>query len=130
MNWLGHTRQKVSEYVDFIELELGVLLLTHIMAVVWIAIGLDSSVEGSWVNAFIEEQRELTGDPNVDEYTYMWVIYFNAFYFILTTITTVGYGDIKGFTTMEYLYQILIEMIGIGFYGYMIGTFQNLFASI
>jgi len=42
----------------------------------------------------------------------------------------VGYGDIKGFTTMEYLYQILIEMIGIGFYGYMIGTFQNLFASI
>ena len=55
MNWLGHTRQKVSEYVDFIELELGVLLLTHIMAVVWIAIGLDSSVEGSWVNAYIEE---------------------------------------------------------------------------
>ena len=43
MNWLGYTRQKVSEFIDFIELELGVILLTHIMAVIWIKIGMDKS---------------------------------------------------------------------------------------
>ena len=126
MNWLGHTRQKVSEYVDFIELELGVLLLTHIMAVVWIAIGLDSSVEGSWVNAFIEEQRELTGDPNVDEYTYMWVIYFNAFYFILTTITTVGYGDISGSTNVEKVFCIMMMVTGVISFSVLSGSLANI----
>ena len=54
MNWLGYTRQKVSEFIDFIELELGVILLTHIMAVIWIKIGMDKSQEGSWVNNFVE----------------------------------------------------------------------------
>lgn len=39
MSWLGYTRQKVSEYVDFIQLEFGVLLCTHIMAIIWIGIG-------------------------------------------------------------------------------------------
>ena len=51
MSWLGYTRQKVSEYVDFIKLELGVLLLTHIMAIMWISIGEIS--ENGWVMNFI-----------------------------------------------------------------------------
>ena len=53
MNWLGYTRQKVSEFIDFIELELGVILLTHIMAVIWIRIGLDKSDKNSWVHSFV-----------------------------------------------------------------------------
>jgi len=53
MSWLGYTRQKVSEYVDFVKLELSVLLLTHIMACIWIEIGrLDDK---SWVSVFIAE---------------------------------------------------------------------------
>jgi hypothetical protein len=53
MSWLGYTRQKVSEYVDFIKLELGVLLLTHIMAIIWISIG-SIDAEG-WVENFMSE---------------------------------------------------------------------------
>lgn len=49
---------------------------------------------------------------------------------MITSFSSVGYGDVKGHTYDEYQYQIIIEMIGIGFYGYMIGTFQNLFAGI
>merc|ERR1740130_1494015 len=98
------------------------------MAVVWIAIGLYESTGEGWVNAFIEEQRELTGDPNVDEYTYMWVIYFNAFYFILTTITTVGYGDISGSTTNEYLFSMCVEFIGLTFFSFLTGTISVMFS--
>ena len=39
MGWLGYTRQKVSEYVDFVKLEIAVVLLTHMMACMWIHIG-------------------------------------------------------------------------------------------
>ena len=128
MNWLGHTRQKVSEYVDFIELELGVLLLTHIMAVLWIYIGTDDSVDGSWVNSFVESQREELGDETLDMYDFMWVIYFNAFYFILTTITTVGYGDISGSTTNEYLFSMCVEFIGLTFFSFLTGTISVMFS--
>lgn len=128
MNWLGHTRQKVSEYVDFIELELGVLLLTHIMAVLWIYIGTDDSVEGSWVNDFVNTQRLELGDENLDMYDFMWVIYFNAFYFILTTITTVGYGDISGSTTNEYLFSMCVEFIGLTFFSFLTGTISVMFS--
>jgi hypothetical protein len=51
MGWLGYTRQKVSEYVDFIRLEITVVLLTHLMACLWIAIGrIDDK---SWVSKFV-----------------------------------------------------------------------------
>ena len=50
-------------------------------------------------------------------------LYISSIYWVIASFSSVGYGDIKGFTTEEYMYQILIEMIGIGFYGYMIGTF-------
>lgn len=63
MSWLGYTRQKVSEYVDFVKLEMTVILLTHIMACVWIAIGRID--ENSWVNVFLEDQRsEANPEPN------------------------------------------------------------------
>jgi hypothetical protein len=31
-------------------------------------------------------------------------VYIRAIYFIITTLTTVGYGDFKGFTNNEYLF--------------------------
>ena len=104
------------------------MLLTHIMAVIWIKIGLDESQEGSWVNSYVEEMQEKTGDPTVNEYTYMWTIYVNAFYFILTTITTVGYGDISGSTTNEYLFSMCVEFIGLTFFSFLTGTISVMFS--
>jgi hypothetical protein len=31
-------------------------------------------------------------------------IYIQAIYFIITTLTTLGYGDFKGYTSPEYLF--------------------------
>ena len=30
-----------------------------------------------------------------------WDLYITSFYFTVSTITTVGYGDIRGFNTLE-----------------------------
>ena len=56
MSWLGYTKQKITEYVDFIKLELTVLLLTHIMACMWIKIGMYN--EKGWVLVFIDEMND------------------------------------------------------------------------
>ena len=118
MSWLGYTRQKVSEYVDFVKLEMTVILLTHIMACIWIAIG--RVEDNGWVNSFISEQAS-PENPNPSSFDYFKEIYSNAFYFILTTITTVGYGDISGSTTIEYLFSMGVEFIGLTFFSFLTG---------
>ena len=55
-------------------------------------------------------------------------IYANAFYFILTTITTVGYGDISGSTTPEYIYSMCVEFIGLTFFSMLTGTISTMFS--
>lgn len=57
-------------------------------------------------------------------------LYLSAFYFVVASFTSVGYGDIKGYTEMEYQYSLIVEVMGIGFFGYMTGTFQNLILNL
>ena len=52
----------------------------------------------------------------------------NAFYFILTTITTVGYGDITGNTTNEYIFSMAVEFIGLTFFSFLTGTISVMFS--
>ena len=59
-----------------------------------------------------------------------WSYYITSIYWVIATFTSVGYGDIRGYTEKEMIFQIILEMIGIAFYGYMIGTFQMLFSQL
>ena len=56
MSTFGYTHQKVSEYVDFVKLVMTVILINHIMACMWIAIGRLSS-EG-WVSEFMVRAQQ------------------------------------------------------------------------
>ena len=126
MSWLGYTRQKLGEYVDFVKLELSVILLTHIMACIWIQLGtLD---QNGWVNVYIAEKIEETGNEYIVSYDYVDSIYAKAFYFVLTTITTVGYGDITGNTTYEFLFSMIVEFVGLTFFSFLTGTISLMFS--
>ena len=48
--------------------------------------------------------------------------YVSALYWTTTTLTTVGYGDIVPHTNIEKLYAVFVMIIGVGFYGYLIGN--------
>ncbi len=48
--------------------------------------------------------------------------YISALYWTTTTLTTVGYGDIVPSTNIEKLYASTVMIIGVGFYGYLIGN--------
>jgi len=45
----------------------------------------------------------------------------------VTTLTTVGYGDFKGFTTEEYIFTMLVEFCGILFFSIMMGSINEIF---
>jgi hypothetical protein len=48
-------------------------------------------------------------------------VYIAAIYWVVTTLTTVGYGDFKGYTVYEYIFQIGVEFIGIGMFAMFMG---------
>ena len=48
-------------------------------------------------------------------------LYVVAVYYIITSFSSVGYGDVLSTTVHETEYTMFIEMLGIGVFGYMIG---------
>ena len=52
-------------------------------------------------------------------------IYLTSVYFILTTVTSVGYGDIIGKTFTEFCFQIIILIFGLIAYSWLISSISN-----
>jgi voltage-gated potassium channel len=57
-------------------------------------------------------------------------LYALALYWSVTTITTVGYGDIGPDNAAERIYCILVMMIGVFLYSYTIGALSNLLTNL
>jgi len=53
-------------------------------------------------------------------------LYLTSIYFTVTTITTVGYGDISGNTKVEKVFCILIMVIGVIAFSFASGTLASI----
>ncbi len=84
-----------------------ILLAAHFVACGWIYIGGGDSV----------------GVSNGERYL-------TAYYWTITTLTTIGYGDITPEAPRQIIYVIIIELLGAGMYGLVIGNIANLIANI
>jgi hypothetical protein len=51
-------------------------------------------------------------------------------YWSITTLTTVGYGDITPVTELETLYTIIVMIRGVTMYAYIIGNIASIIAGI
>jgi len=76
-----------------------ILTAIHVFACIWIIIG--RGVVGSWLRGCISN-NELSCCIKLNEEN--WMVYITSFYWVITTLTTVGYGDEKGYTTREYIF--------------------------
>jgi len=56
--------------------------------------------------------------------------YLQSLYWTVTTLTTVGYGDITPVTTIGTVYTMFVMVLGVGFYGYVIGNAASLLANL
>jgi len=52
--------------------------------------------------------------------------YVKAIYWCVTTLTTVGYGDVTPVTKVEMIYSIFVMLSGVGLYGYIIGNIAGI----
>lgn len=104
-------------------LQFMVIMVSHFFACLWVLIGqyYYENEDSGWIKAGMDNKTQ-----NYDFKS----VYISAFYWVITTFTSVGYGDIVGSNTYENLYQMLVEMVGICFFGYMIGIFQALIAKM
>ncbi|MCX7633175.1 MAG: ion transporter [Turneriella sp.] len=64
-------------------------------------------------------------DDKADYYTN----YLKALYWTITTITTIGYGDITPNNNIQTVYTLFVELLGAGMYGYIIGNLASLLAN-
>jgi CRP-like cAMP-binding protein len=94
------------------------MLLSHIVACLWfLTAKLTDFDEDSWVVRY--NLQDLSA---VEQYI-------TSVYFVLTTIATVGFGDIVPFTMLERCYAIGLLSIGVSFYSYTISNFSTLMSS-
>lgn len=57
-------------------------------------------------------------------------IYLICLYFAITSLTTVGYGDISGYTSTEMMIAMIWMMFGVGVYSFIVGTLSSVLSSI
>jgi voltage-gated potassium channel len=69
----------------------------------------------------------LTGPFDVND---KWGSYIHSLYWCVTTLTTVGYGDVTPITKVQEIYTMLVMILGVGMYGYVIGNVATLLANI
>lgn len=70
----------------------------------------------TWIGAVIPNFRE----------TSLWIRYISAMYWSITTMTTVGYGDLHAENTMEMVFIIFYMLFNLGLTAYLIGNMTNL----
>jgi hypothetical protein len=56
--------------------------------------------------------------------------YIRSLYWTITTMTTVGYGDITPTRTVEYVFSAVIMLMGASLYAFIIGSVASLLSSI
>ena len=58
-------------------------------------------------------------------YSSLPTIYLSSIYFLITTVTSVGYGDIIGKSFIEHCFQIFLLLVGIIAYSWLISSVSN-----
>ncbi|XVF45239.1 hypothetical protein PTKIN_Ptkin02bG0189200 [Pterospermum kingtungense] len=64
-------------------------------------------------------------NPNFRE-TSLWIRYVTALYWSVTTMTTVGYGDLHAVNTVEMIFITFYMLLNLGLTAYIIGNMTNL----
>jgi len=96
-----------------------VLLAVHIMACLWFFI---SSLEGHSPNTWAGTLN-IENDPTFDQYI-------ASLYWTITTLSTVGYGDIVPRTSLERIVSIFWMIFGLCFFSFTVSSLSSMLNSV
>ena len=122
--WSGFYSLMLKVWVTF-------WLVNHLSACFWLFIHryLERNVEVTWATV----DGVSTWDPLIGEHDIFHdrtLAYSRAFYFVIVVISTCGYGDIRPYTNLEYVFAQLVTLCGALGLASMVGTFLFYFQYI
>lgn len=99
------------------------LMAAHILACLWIFIAVLHELDegkNTFSDTWLEPYKEQGKDKSDLE------VYVISLYWVITTLSTVGFGDISGNNVSERIYCILLMMAGTVWFSYINGTIFSL----
>lgn len=115
-----YVRCKNAVVFDLVELITKILILCHCVTCLWWSISIQTTGPAWFNDASMVLLDNLRNSPLL----YQYII---SAYWSLTTLTTVGYGDIVPLNTGDRVVVIFIVLIGASSFGYTLGYVSTIF---
>jgi Ion transport protein len=110
--------RRISSLFKVMKLVILVLLIAHYFACIFYAVTKDESLEETWLYAY-----GLDTKPNEDKYV-------ASLYFTVTTMATIGYGDIVPKSRKERIVNIAVMITASILFGYTLSSIGSLILEI
>ena len=96
-------------------------LSNHIVSCFWIICAtmqseFDEGFEGTWLESYADQEAS--------------TIYVVSMYWVFTTVTTVGYGDISGTNNIERIFCMLIMVNGVVAFSFVTGSLSSIINNV
>ena len=102
---------------------LQILFCAHIFACIWYYVG--NATYGWTINRGLHLVELPSDDSYFNQMNGIWLQYWTSMYWAVTTLTTVGYGDISATNEEEILVCIGALLVGVMLYAYLIGKVSD-----